>query len=180
MHADKMLSGALVLGLLVAASTSCSRAKTLCGLVCDCQHCNDWEETQTCDQISLSQDMASSYSCDSAWDAWADCFENSGNCYDSQAKYSTRDLGSCNLDVSTGIGCQATSECTTHDQTYFCSNNVCVYRACDNTQQPCTTNQQCGQGDDKCNQASLTLLDCERQASDVNVVPVYGEMPAPP
>jgi hypothetical protein len=180
MHATKMLSAAVTLALLGAATMSCSRASTLCGLVCDCEHCNDWEDEQICDQISLSQDVAGTYGCDSAWEAWADCFENSGMCYEEQAVYSTRDLGSCSLNVDTGTPCGSTAECTTHDPTYFCSNNTCVYLACTNTQQACTTHQQCGQGDDKCNQASLTLLDCERQSSDINFVPIYGPMPEQP
>jgi hypothetical protein len=169
-----LLLSALLLPLLGLGASACSRADALCGLVCDCSHCNDWDETKLCEQISLSQDVASDYGCDSAWDSWAECFENNGQCYADLATYATRELGSCNTHVDMQIACSNNDPCTAADPNGFCSNGACVYKVCNNaTDQACTSHGQCPSGPDKCEQVALVLLQCEQQAADINVTPIY-------
>ena len=87
---DKLRSVAF-LGAILALGTACSRADDLCALVCDCEHCNDYEEDAVCAEYQLGLDAAKNYECDSAWEAWADCFETQGNCVESRAEYTTLD-----------------------------------------------------------------------------------------
>jgi hypothetical protein len=82
-------SVALLVPLSLAFGAGCSRAGDLCALACDCAHCNDNMEDALCAQAELSQDMASTYDCDSAWEAWADCYENQGHCDESRDAYTT-------------------------------------------------------------------------------------------
>ena len=74
---------------LAVLSAACSRADDLCALACDCAHCNDNLEDAVCAEAQLSMDQASTYNCDSAWEAWADCYENQGHCDEEQAAYTT-------------------------------------------------------------------------------------------
>jgi hypothetical protein len=174
-------SVALTMPLALLASAACSTADDLCTLVCDCEHCNDWEEEAVCGQIALSQDVASTYECDAAWDAWAECFENNGECYDDAAAFSTSEIGMCNIHVDVLIACSTDAECRQEASHYFCSNGTCVYKACSNSpaQEPiaCASHHDCPAGEDRCGQEALTLYECEQKAADINVTPVYGTVP---
>ena len=169
-----LLLSALLLPVLAVGASACSRADKLCGLVCDCDHCNDWDKENLCSQISLAQDVAGEYGCDSAWDSWAECFENQGKCYADQAAYSTSELGSCNTNVNTGTGCSTTAECTPTNPSAFCEAGSCMYKVCSNlTTQPCTNSGQCPAGPDKCEAVAAVLLQCEQQSADINVTSIY-------
>jgi hypothetical protein len=172
---SSLLCSAILLPLLGLALASCSRADKLCGLVCDCSHCNDWEEDNLCAQIGLAQDVADDYDCGSAWDSWAECFENNGKCYADQAAYATRDLGSCNTNVDLQVTCTISADCAQAHANAFCSAGRCYFRACNGTNPPqqCSTSAQCPAGEDKCEQVADVLLQCEQQAADINVTPIW-------
>jgi hypothetical protein len=169
------------LGLLLPAAllvvVGCSRAADLCTTVCECEHCNDWEEEATCERLDLSLDVAQAYDCEDDWDNWADCFESIGQCYESQAAFSTSDLGSCAMHVNVQITCTSDSPCRAVDDSYFCSNNTCVYKACDNSPasqpQACADHSECPVGVDRCAEEAHALLECEQKAANIAVTSVY-------
>jgi hypothetical protein len=168
-----LLLSALLLPVLAVGAAACSRADKLCGLVCDCNHCNDWDKDNLCAEISLAQDVANDYDCGSAWDSWAECFENNGKCYTDQAAYSTSDLGACNTNVNMQIACTSAAQCTPTNPTAFCDNGGCYYKVCNGTTQQCTNSGQCPAGPDKCEQVAAVLLQCEQLAADINVTSIY-------
>jgi hypothetical protein len=172
---SSLLCSAILLPLLGLGVASCSRADKLCGLMCDCNHCNDWDKENLCEQMGLAQDVADDYDCGSAWDSWAECFENNGKCYSDQAAYATRDLGACATNVNLQVPCSVPADCAQAHANAFCQGGTCMYRACNNTNPPqgCTSSAQCPAGPDKCEQVAAVLLQCENQAADINVTPIY-------
>lgn len=89
-----IFAGALVLFGLSVTAMSCSSATSMCNLICDCEHCNDQEKVEACNQFETGQDVASAYDCSDQWEAYATCVEERGTCDEKEARFSTRnDMG---------------------------------------------------------------------------------------
>ncbi|MDI1483301.1 hypothetical protein [Polyangium sp. y55x31] len=83
-----LVNAALLLGL-AAASSGCSRAQVVCDLICECEHCSDENEVQTCGQFATQEDVADAYDCGDAWTTYTLCIEEQGTCDEKKAQFST-------------------------------------------------------------------------------------------
>jgi hypothetical protein len=92
-----ILASSLILIGLSLSAMGCSRAATICGIICDCEHCNDQKEIQACDQYGTIEDVASAYSCDDKWNAYMDCVEQRGVCDAKESRFSTRNTAGDDL-----------------------------------------------------------------------------------
>ncbi len=86
-----ILASALVLFGFSFATMGCSRATVICELACECEHCNDQNEVESCNQLRTAEDVASAYDCSEQWDAYTVCVEERGTCDATEARFSTRD-----------------------------------------------------------------------------------------
>lgn len=157
-------------GLLVALSalgTACgSRAGTLCDLVCECEHCNDYTETFTCDTIETSLRIAEAYGCESEWESYADCVEQKGTCDAKEVRFTTAEPGSCTSEYDAQIPCVGDAECAVIGSA-TCVNGSCHGKACTGSGQPCSSDGECtGNGADRCATEAEALSKCEADSSD--------------
>lgn len=83
-----LVNAALLLGL-AAASSACSRAQVVCDIICECEHCSDENEVQTCEQLATQEAVADAYDCSDAWSTYTTCIEEQGTCDEKEARYST-------------------------------------------------------------------------------------------
>ncbi|MDI3290271.1 hypothetical protein [Polyangium sp. 15x6] len=83
-----LVNAVLLLGL-ASASAGCSRAQVICDLICECEHCNDQREIETCEQHATREAVADAYDCGDAWATYTTCVEEQGTCDEKNARYST-------------------------------------------------------------------------------------------
>lgn len=89
-----MLACALVWVGFSSAMMGCSRAAVVCELVCECEHCNDQDKIEACNRLGTTEDVASTYGCDDAWEAYTVCVEERGTCDADTSRFSTEnDMG---------------------------------------------------------------------------------------
>src|SRR5690242_11769219 len=131
MHLTNRLRVIFLFGLAGAAGVSggCSRAATVCSLICDCEHCNDYEEDEACTEYDTSQNIAEAYDCGDAWDAYLVCVEDKGRCKEEEADFTTRAPGSCSGKQATGISCATAADCFGGPGT-TCESGTCMARFC--------------------------------------------------
>lgn len=157
--------------LLWGAAPSCSSLPTtICDRLCECEHCGDVRHDSVCLQQELVRDIADSYGCHALWETWAQCVDDNGTCNESEARFSTREPGSCSGEEQDfGFPCDTTSDCTDFGDTYYCVAGSCRFKTCaDSGNFPCATDDDCPQGDDRCAEARADLGVCVTDAAEVN------------
>lgn len=82
---------ASALALFGFSSMGCSRATVICELICECEHCNDQNKTESCNQLGTVEEVASAYDCSEKWDAYTVCVQERGICEAKESRFSTRD-----------------------------------------------------------------------------------------
>lgn len=82
-----ILASLFVLLGLSASTTGCSRAAVICDIICTCEHCNDQEEIESCNQLEVAEDVADAYECGAKWDAYTVCVEERGTCDETEASF---------------------------------------------------------------------------------------------
>jgi len=130
---------------------------------CECEHCNDIEEDALEISVEASRDIAENYGCEAQWDSWADCYLNSGTCIEKDARYTTRELGSCSGSQDTGVPCSITADCPNSDFAQ-CEGGTCRFKTCADNGNPCQSSEDCP-GDDLCEQANRAYFECVDAAS---------------
>ncbi|MBW2527318.1 MAG: hypothetical protein JRI23_24260 [Deltaproteobacteria bacterium] len=165
MNARKLSAGLVASGVVTLAS-SCSQVDTLCDLICDCEHCSELSESARCEAIALDQELADIYDCASAWETWAECVENKGQCREDDATFTTAELDFCASFIDLQVACAGDADCNQPDA--FCNNGSCMRRSCnENPQQPCSSDSDCPSGPDQCEQERELLNDCTQANAGV-------------
>jgi hypothetical protein len=159
----------VLLAAPIAMVPACSQPSRICSLMCECEHCNDIIDDYSCERVSASQEIAEIYACDGEWTSYADCYENKGACDETEARFSTREPGSCSGTADSGFACADNTECLQLGITGArCEGGSCVYTSCAGQAngQPCQSNSDCPGGNDQC-QAELDALNaCLVAAAD--------------
>lgn len=173
-HHDLASMTLLTVIATAAAAGGCeSSAGTVCDLMCECEHCNDYEEESRCAQLEWQADVAEAYDCTSKFESWASCVEENGSCDENEASFSTLERGSCSGKGETGLDCSLDpGVCAGIGSGSSCENGTCKYRACAGALGPnppaCGSDADCGFGPDRCAEARTALVECEQEASEVN------------
>lgn len=150
----------------VGLAASCSQVGALCDLICDCEHCNEIQESARCDALALDQEFAGIYECGSAWETWAECVENKGQCREDDATFTTRELDYCASFIDLNTPCAGNADCNQPEA--FCNNGSCMRRSCNSDpQQPCSSDSDCPTGPDQCEQERELLDDCTQASAGV-------------
>jgi hypothetical protein len=92
-----IFASAVVLLGLSFGTMGCSRAAAICDLVCECEHCNDQNKVESCNQLGTAEEVADVYDCSDKWDAYMDCYEQRGTCDAKESRFSTRNDAGDNL-----------------------------------------------------------------------------------
>jgi len=158
-----ILGVGIVLGAFAPACGS--QVSTLCSAVCDCQHCNDYVDEQTCDALHGLQDVAKDYGCDAEFTAWVTCQNNNGVCNEQKASFSSSTPGSCNGQQDTKFACTTDANCQQFGNNATCVTLTCRTKVCAGSQQNCQTDSDCPTGPDKCKAENDALSSCETNAS---------------
>ncbi|NUQ75020.1 MAG: hypothetical protein HUU21_15830 [Polyangiaceae bacterium] len=174
MHANALRTVVFPLGLaaLTAFFAGCgSRASAVCDLICECEHCNDYEEDVQCEAIETTAEMAAVYECADQWEAWATCLEERGRCEETEANFTTATAGSCSGKTNTNFPCMNNGDCqSTFGPASLCESGMCSQRTCAGSDIPCESNNQCS-GEDQCDAEEDALDDCVDNASSHGGVP---------
>jgi hypothetical protein len=155
--------------MLSAVALGCGGPEAdLSGLICDCEHCNDWEEEDTYNGLSTSADVADLYGCIDDWDAYVACQLDKGRCNETDANWTVNGPGSFSATMDLGTPCMADADCTMGPGTQTCSVTMtCVTTACVGGGGPCDTNADCP-GTDLCQVEQDRVNDCIVKGSTHN------------
>lgn len=167
MHTNAYKVAVLTLGLAGASALSAgcgSRAGAVCSLVCECEHCNNYEEETSCTLYQTQADVADAYGCADQWDAWAACVEEKGTCDAKEANFTTAKPGQCNAFQPTGATCATQADCDMIDSELSCEAGFCAQRVCSGGGGSCENDGDCN-GDDLCNAEDDALDKCIDAAS---------------
>jgi hypothetical protein len=163
MRATAFTKAIVLLGLGAATAGCGSQASDLCELICECEHCNDYEESLDCIVVTAQSDMADAYGCEEKWSAWATCIEEKGECEEEEANFSTSGSGSCSGMQPLGMSCMVDDDCFSFgavcDATGMCQQRTCA------DGNPCETNADCP-GEDRCQNQAQELDECVSDASE--------------
>ncbi len=85
-----ILASALVLFGFSFLTMGCSRATVICELICECEHCNDQEMIESCNQLGTVEDVADAYDCSDKWEAYTVCVQERGTCDVKDSRFSTQ------------------------------------------------------------------------------------------
>lgn len=69
----------------------CTRAASVCDVVCECEHCSDQTKIVYCNELQTQADVAQAYGCGEKWETYAICFETRGECDANTSRYSSKD-----------------------------------------------------------------------------------------
>ena len=172
---------AAVLGAATGAGCD-SSAASVCDAICECEHCNDYQEDLGCRQVEWQAEVAEVYGCASEFEDWAACVEESGTCNERDASYTTLESGSCSAKGSRQLDCSLDENvCTAFGPGTFCEDGDCKYTGCKGdfgpTPPQCERDEDCPTGADRCADPVKALQECEAAASEVNP---YLQQPPPP
>ena len=150
-----------------------SSAQSVCETMCECEHCNDYEEEARCGQLEWEAEVAEAYDCTSKFESWASCVEDNGSCDEKDATFTTNERGSCSGKGETGLDCSLDPNvCAGIGGGASCEGGTCKYRACAGSQGPnppaCSSDSDCGFGPDRCAETRTALVECQAEASEVN------------
>lgn len=172
MRAIAIFEAMLLIGPLAASTAGCgSQAAAVCDLVCECEHCNDYEEDLTCIQLEGQADVAEAYECADQWDAWATCVEEKGECDADEARFSTSGgSGSCSGSEPTGDACTTDTDCGGNES---CQGGMCARRVCAGDGSSCQSDADCP-GQDRCASERDALSGCIDDSS-AHDGPILGD-----
>jgi hypothetical protein len=150
--------------MLSMAALGCGGpAAELSGLICECEHCNDWEEDETLDAYQASEDVADAYGCADLWDAYMTCQIDEGSCDETDANWSLpQSGGSCSGTMDTGNPCTMDADCA--GQGTCSATMTCVVSTCAGGGGQCMTDQDCP-GVNPCQPDDDRLDDCIEKGS---------------
>lgn len=157
----------LIFGFL-GTSSGCSSAQATCDLVCECEHCGDALRDFTCFQYEALEAETDAYECSDPWEAYVTCIQEKGTCDEKEARFSTRESGTCSDTQDFGASCMTNADC---DMLGFpdpltCVNNVCAYKVCSGSAKSCASDAECtGIGPDLCDTEQEAVSDCIDKAS---------------
>jgi len=159
----------LAVSMLSVAALGCGGpGAELSGLICDCEHCNDWEEEDTLDSLNTAADVADAYGCPDDWDAYMTCQVDKGRCDETDANWTVNGPGSCSSTMDLGTPCMTDADCTGGPGNSTCSVTMtCVRPACVGNGNPCDTDADCP-GTDLCQTEQDRVNDCIVKGSDHN------------
>jgi hypothetical protein len=162
-----ILSFAVGLFFPVGVLGCSSQAGAICSLECECEHCNDIEESVSCESAETQAEIAEAYDCLSEWEEWATCVEEKGECNEDDAQFSTQEPGSCNASMDSGFPCTSDAECEQLGSD-SCEEGTCRIRVCAESGNQCTSNEDCPTGEDRCQSEQDALTECQDDASDAS------------
>lgn len=158
-----------VCALLSATAGGCaSQPQTLCDLVCECEHCNDYAEEAECARREAELAVAEAYGCESEWEAYATCIEDDGTCDEQKARFSTQGPGQCSGVLDTQFPCTMADECQQFggETVWTCIAGMCSGKSCaGGGNAPCRQDNDCDGGADKCGLQASNLNECQTQAT---------------
>jgi len=157
-----------LLGALAAAPGCGTQADTMCDLLCECEHCNDYDEDLECIRFHAQEDAASTYECADEWEKYATCYEDKGRCEETEANFTLSSGGSCSGQQPVGVSCVTDPDCNVGggvDAT--CQGGMCVIRVCAGNGGPCDRDEDCP-GVSLCQSQEEALYECVIAASAHN------------
>ena len=158
-----------VCALLSTTAGGCaSQPETLCNLVCECEHCNDYAEEATCASRERELAVAEAYGCEGEWEAYATCFEENGTCDEQKVRFSTEAPGQCSGLLDSQLPCVLADECQAlgGDTVWSCIGGMCSGKSCaGGNNSPCRQDNDCDGGEDRCGLQASNLNECQTAAS---------------
>jgi len=151
----------LLIGMALVAA-ACSLESEVCGEVCDCEHCNDYEEDVSCAMYDQLADVADAYGCDGEWEDYLTCVRDEGSCNEEEARWEMSAPGRCNGTYDTGVDC-TTVPCTMPSAT--CQGGTCIQTVCEGTTSSCDTDEDCSDGQSLCATQAEAIDECVTAAS---------------
>ena len=148
----------------VTMTTACTSASSVCQTICECEHCNKYQELSRCRSMEKSEARAEAYECGDQYAAVLTCTIEKGKCDDDSANYTTAGDGTC-TQQQLGSSCMSDADCFGGNNP-SCSNGQCVAMSCNGTGRDCSTNADCvGEGADRCEKERDDLTKCINAAS---------------
>jgi hypothetical protein len=163
-----VLTGSALFFGLATAMSGCSSARTVCELMCECEHCSDPREDVTCAEYEAQEAAVEAYECSEQWEALMTCIQEKGTCDEKESNFSTRGNGNCNDTQDLGTPCTTNADCPSAGFPVppTCSNGMCVLTSCEDSGTPCSSNDDCkGEGPDLCDDEEQDLGECVDAAS---------------
>jgi hypothetical protein len=156
---------------LSTALFGCTAEGELTGIICDCEHCNDWEEEETLAGLETSADIADVYGCTEDWDAYVQCQIDRGTCDEVDANWSAQAPGSCSATMDLMTPCMTDAECTAGPGGATCNvtTMTCFINVCAGGGGQCDTDADCQGGQDLCQTQQDNLNDCINDGSSHNI-----------
>lgn len=140
----RIIFNAAILVGMSAPVMGCSSAESVCSLMCECEHCNDYSEMATCSQLTTVESIAEAYECSEQWEAYMSCIEDKGTCDEEEANFRTTGDGSCSDTEPLGNSCATNADCSFGPPGGFCQGGECMARVCANSGGAwCETNADC-------------------------------------
>jgi hypothetical protein len=156
-----------------------SKASSVCSQICDCEHCNDYDEANTCSGLNTEASVAKDYGCTSQFTDYLQCILDKGTCDETAARYTTHQKGSCSASIDTHFPCKQTTDCLGNAGT--CTGGTCHTTSCTGSGQPCQTDSDCISGKDLCADQVIAVQKCADAASnDPNLANIFGGTMANP
>lgn len=157
-----MTSLPLLFGM-AATMTGCTNAASVCAMICECEHCNDYTEQDICYSMEKAEARAEAYECGEKYSAVLTCVEEKGTCDEEKVNFSTQGPGNCSPQAN-GQSCTTDADCFGNNPS--CSNGSCMELACEGSFNPCSTDADCSDnGPDLCESEQEALSDCIDAAS---------------
>jgi len=155
-------------GVLVSLSLAVSGCSGIRGeyvsLVCECIHCDDWDEEFITEGLAANEEIASIYGCDAEYESLLQCEIDEGECDTDKSNWLVVGDGSCNGSLSLGVTCMTDTECATLPNA-TCVAGQCAQKACSDNFTPCATDADCP-GEYKCSDEQADLVECEDDGAD--------------
>jgi hypothetical protein len=145
-------------------STGCTSAASVCAMVCECEHCNEYAEDSTCYGFEKAEAQAEAYECGEKYLAVLSCAEEKGTCDEERVTFTTRGPGNCAAQ-SLGSSCMSDADCFGGNNA-SCSNGMCTELTCEGSGNPCSDDGDCSDfGPDLCQDEQDDLASCIDDAS---------------
>jgi hypothetical protein len=162
----KIFAFTLAVAGVAALAPACAQTDTLCGKVCDCQHCNDAVRENTCDSYTAANKISKDYGCDPQFSAAIQCKLDHGTCSAATDQFTSQAPGSCSSARALGMACTTAGDCTSFGPGTMCTAGFCSIRACAGLGIPCASDSDCpASGLDVCTSQAQALESCVSAAS---------------
>lgn len=161
-------AGAIVLLGFLTSLGGCSSGRTVCELICDCSHCNDFETDLVCFQFESQEAVAEAYDCAEQWEAQMTCIQEKGTCDEEKAEFETRGPSTCSDTQDVGVTCMTAADCSGvgNPDSVTCTANTCVIKVCSGNGGSCSVDSDCtGSGAELCEAEQIKVQECISKAS---------------